>query len=113
MDATAPRARRLRRPAIIGAIALALLAGIGAYALKNAVPSGRFVEYPLPNPQDAPVAIAAAADGTIWFTIDRAFRANEDPLFGSAARDEFAKLRQRIVNRLPAKVKRKGGKDRA
>jgi virginiamycin B lyase len=72
MDATAPRARRLRRPAIIGAIALALLAGIGAYALKNAVPSGRFVEYPLPNPQDAPVAIAAAADGTIWFTIDRA-----------------------------------------
>src|SRR5262245_60293851 len=72
MDATAPRAQRLRRRAIIGVIGLALLAGIGVYALTRAAPTGQFVEYPLPNPQDAPVAIAAAADGTIWFTIDRA-----------------------------------------
>src|SRR5688500_10397747 len=45
--------------------------------------------------------------GTDWFTIDRAFRANEDPLFGDSARYEFAKLRQRIVNRLPTRVKRR------
>ena len=45
--------------------------------------------------------------GMDWFAIDRAFRANEDPLFGATARDEFAKLRQRIVNRLPARVKRR------
>jgi len=63
------------------------LGGIGVYALRSARPTARFVEYPLPNPQDAPVAIAAAADGTIWFTIDRA--------------DAIGRLRGGRMERLP------------
>ena len=61
-----------RRRALLAALGLALLAGVGVYALRRTAPSAQFVEYPMPNPQDTPVAIAAAADGTIWFTIDRA-----------------------------------------
>jgi virginiamycin B lyase len=32
----------------------------------------QFVEYAMPGPQDMPIAIAAAADGSIWFTLDGA-----------------------------------------
>jgi len=42
-----------------------------------------------------------------WVAIDRAFRANEDPLSSPDAQDEFAQLRQRIVNRLPTKLRRR------
>jgi virginiamycin B lyase len=86
-DATAPPPARRRRRAGIAVIGLALLAGIGVYALQSAAPTARFVEYPLPNAQDAPVAIAAAADGTIWFTIDRA--------------DAIGRLRGGRMERLP------------
>ena len=39
-----------------------------------------------------------------WQPIDAAFRANEDPLFGSRPREEFRKLFQLIVNLAPAPV---------
>ena len=42
-----------------------------------------------------------------WRAINDAFRANEDPLFGPHVRDEFLKLKQRIVNRLPTKFTRR------
>ena len=38
----------------------------------RAVPEEKFVEYRMGEPQDAPIAIAAGADGSIWFTIDHA-----------------------------------------
>jgi hemerythrin-like domain-containing protein len=41
-----------------------------------------------------------------WQAIDAAFRANKDPLGGEQAQQEFGKLRQRIVNLLPRKLKR-------
>jgi virginiamycin B lyase len=53
-------------------ICAGLLAGVGARLVFPRSPAVRFVEYRMPEPYDAPIAIAAAADGTIWFTIDRA-----------------------------------------
>ena len=41
-----------------------------------------------------------------WRAIDDAFCANDDPLFGTHVRDEFSRLKLRIVNRLPRKFKR-------
>ena len=59
----------------IGALAVVLciaaLAG-GTVLLVRAVPEEKFVEYRMGEPQDAPIAIAAGADGSIWFTIDHA-----------------------------------------
>ena len=40
--------------------------------LREVAPAVRFVEYRMPGPHDGPMAIAAAADGTVWFTIDQA-----------------------------------------
>jgi hemerythrin-like domain-containing protein len=40
-----------------------------------------------------------------WRAIDAAFRVNDDPLFGPHIRDEFARLRIRIINQLPRKIK--------
>ena len=31
------------------------------------VPEDKFVEYRMDKPQDAPIAIAAGTDGSIWF----------------------------------------------
>jgi virginiamycin B lyase len=76
-----------RQRAIILAAGFALLAGVGVYALRSAAPTAPFVEYPLRDPQDTPVAIAAAADGSIWFTIDRA--------------DAIGRLRGQRLERLP------------
>jgi hemerythrin-like domain-containing protein len=39
-----------------------------------------------------------------WRPIDAAFRANEDPLFGTRPREEFRRLFQLILNRAPAPV---------
>jgi virginiamycin B lyase len=58
--------------AICAALALALLGGAGMRLLWGAAPVARFVEYRMPGPHDGPMAIAAAADGTVWFTIDQA-----------------------------------------
>src|SRR6267142_6765670 len=56
------------RAAVLG---IAVLAG-GALLLLRAVPEEKFVEYSMREPQDAPIAIAAGTDGSIWFTIDHA-----------------------------------------
>ena len=53
-------------------VAGAALAGAAVYVLPGAGPHVEFVEYPMQQQQDTPTAIAAAADGTVWFTIDGA-----------------------------------------
>ena len=62
-----PRRRLL---AISAALGLAVLSGAGMLLLRGAAP--RFVEYRMLGPHDGPMAIAAAVDGTVWFTIDQA-----------------------------------------
>jgi virginiamycin B lyase len=57
---------------LLSLLCAGLLAGVGGYLLFPRSPEVRFVEYRMPELHDAPIAIAAAADGTIWFTIDRA-----------------------------------------
>lgn len=50
-----------------------------------------------------------------WLQIERAFCANRDPLGAELVREEFRKLRLRIVNRLPSRLRRRvdaGGPDR-
>ncbi|HEV2008678.1 MAG TPA: hypothetical protein VGQ88_08140 [Burkholderiales bacterium] len=41
-----------------------------------------------------------------WQEIDAAFRANSDPLGGVDVQREFLKLKQRITNLLPRKLRR-------
>jgi virginiamycin B lyase len=48
------------------------LGGAVAWLTNPNGPGGRFVEYRMQQPLDTPTAIATAADGTIWFTIDLA-----------------------------------------
>ncbi len=67
-------------------LGIAVLAG-GALLLVRAVPEQKFVEYRMSEPQDAPIAIAAGTDGSIWFTIDHA--------------DAVGRLRNGRVERLP------------
>jgi virginiamycin B lyase len=50
----------------------AALGGVAVWLAHPDRPVGRFVEYRMPESLDTPTAIAAAADGTIWFTIDLA-----------------------------------------
>jgi virginiamycin B lyase len=56
----------------LGAAAVMALGGGAAYLASLARSSVQFVEYRMPQPLDTPTAIAAAPDGTIWFTIDLA-----------------------------------------
>ena len=56
------------RAAVLG---IAVLAG-GALLAMRAVSQQKFVEYRMGEPQDAPIAIAAGPDGSVWFTIDHA-----------------------------------------
>jgi virginiamycin B lyase len=63
-----PRWRLLAAGAALGLLALS---GAGILALWAAAPAARFVEYRMPGPRDGPMAIAAADDGTVWFTIDQ------------------------------------------
>jgi len=65
-----PAHRRLL--AICGALGLAVVIGAGTLLIWSAAPVARVVEYGMPDPHNGPMAIAAAADGTIWFTIDQA-----------------------------------------
>jgi virginiamycin B lyase len=67
-------------------LGIAVLAGV-AFLVMRAVPVQKFVEYRMSEPQDAPIAIAAGADGSIWFTIDHA--------------DAIGRLRDGRVERLP------------
>jgi len=59
----------------------------GALLLVRAIPEEKFVEYRMDQPQDAPIAIAAGNDGSIWFTIDHA--------------DAIGRVRNGHVERLP------------
>jgi virginiamycin B lyase len=59
---------RPRGLVIAAAVGLVALAGAGSALLRTPL---RFVEYRMTDPQDAPIAIAAAND-TVWFTIDHA-----------------------------------------
>jgi virginiamycin B lyase len=53
-----------------GAIVLLALAGALAFELDHDHSQLRFIEFPMLQQRDIPTAIAAAPDGTIWFTID-------------------------------------------
>jgi virginiamycin B lyase len=55
-------------------LAMAATAAVAAVVNRfaGAAPEMRFVEYPMMQPQDMPTAVAAAPDGTIWFTLDLA-----------------------------------------
>jgi virginiamycin B lyase len=52
-------------------VAAAACTGV-TYFLLPAASRVDFVEYRMQQPQDMPIAIAAAADGTVWFSIDGA-----------------------------------------
>jgi virginiamycin B lyase len=69
--ATQSRSRR-RLLAISAALGLVVLGGAGVLLVWGASPAARFVEYRMPGVRDGPMAISAAADGTVWFTIDQA-----------------------------------------
>lgn len=47
--------------------------------------------------------------GSDWREIDAAFRANEDPLGGEDLQQELRRLKQRIANLLPRKLRPHGG----
>jgi virginiamycin B lyase len=65
--------RMWRRWWLIAALlAAAVLAVAGLTWTRGRTPVAAFVEHRMSDPHDAPIAIAAARDGTIWFTIDRA-----------------------------------------
>jgi virginiamycin B lyase len=70
MTATIPSGRRLW--ALLAAVGLAALVGIGIKLVVGPAPTEQFVEYAMAHAEEAPTAIAATVDGTIWFTIDRA-----------------------------------------
>ena len=55
----------------------------------------------------------AALPEAEWRAIGAAFLADEDPLFGTERRREFALLHHRIVNLLPRKMRRTAGTPRA
>jgi virginiamycin B lyase len=58
--------------AIVAVLAIVVVVAAAWLLLRGAAPSVRFVEYPMSDPQDAPMTIAAALDGTMWFTIGQA-----------------------------------------
>jgi virginiamycin B lyase len=78
--------RRLANFGIGALVCIAALAG-GTLLLVRAVPEEKFIEYRMGEPQDAPIAIAAGADGSIWFTIDHA--------------DAIGRVRNGRIERLP------------
>jgi hypothetical protein len=49
---------------------------------------------------------AALMQKSDWQEIDAAFRASRDPLGGADVQREFLKLKQRITNLLPRKLRR-------
>jgi virginiamycin B lyase len=71
MAAARQTSTRWRLKAIAVAVAGSVLA-VGGYSLWARLGAAAFVEYAMPNPQDAPIAIATAVDGSVWFTIDQA-----------------------------------------
>ena len=72
--------------ALVAMLCIAVLAG-GALVLVRAVAKEKFVEYRMGEPEDAPIAIAAGIDGSIWFAIDHA--------------DAIGRVRNGRIERLP------------
>ena len=72
---------------IVALLAIAVLAVAGLTWIRGWTPAAAFVEHSMSDPHDAPIAIAAARDGTIWFTIDHA--------------DAIGRIRNGRVERLP------------
>jgi virginiamycin B lyase len=72
---------------LLAVLLIAVLAGAAVYLLPIRWSRVQFVEYAMAEPHDMPIAIAAAPDGSIWFTID-----------GAAA---IGRLRDGQVERLP------------
>ncbi len=60
------------RLALVAGVVVLALAGAGAYWLAGGWSRVRFVEYPMAEHADIPVAVAADANGAVWFTIDGA-----------------------------------------
>ena len=77
---------RIGARAVVFGIIVIVLTG-SALLLARAIPEEKFVEYRMSEPQDAPIAIAAGNDGSIWFTIDHA--------------DAIGRVRDGRVERLP------------
>jgi virginiamycin B lyase len=59
-----------RRSTLIILLALVVLAGAAAAVWKLPMRKGGAVEYAMLAPTDIPTTVAAAADGSVWFTID-------------------------------------------
>jgi virginiamycin B lyase len=61
------------RPFLLAAFAIvaAIAFGLAVLLLRPPGPAA-FVEYEMSEPMDTPTALSAAADGSIWFTIDMA-----------------------------------------
>jgi len=76
----------LRIATIAAVLGISVLGG-GALLLVRAIPEDKFVEYRMGEPQDAPIAIAAGTDGSIWFTIDHS--------------DAIGRVRNGRIERLP------------
>jgi virginiamycin B lyase len=66
------RKPRWRIALITAGFAVAALAGAAAALLPGVWSRARFVEYPMAQSEHMPIAVAAAVDGTVWFTIDGA-----------------------------------------
>jgi virginiamycin B lyase len=76
----------LRIATIAAVLGISVLGG-GALLLVRVIPEDKFVEYRMGEPQDAPIAIAAGTDGSIWFTIDHS--------------DAIGRVRNGRIERLP------------
>ena len=62
----------LGRRIIIATGIAAVVAVAVVFLMVHRSSASSFVEYRMPQPLDMPIAIAAAPDGTIWFTLDLA-----------------------------------------
>jgi virginiamycin B lyase len=69
------------------AVVLGITVLTGGALVLVRIPEKKFVEYRMGEPQDAPIAIAAGNDGSIWFTIDHA--------------DAIGRVRNGRIERLP------------
>jgi virginiamycin B lyase len=70
------------------AIALGLVAGLSMFIWRSGPSNaGGFEEFSLTNPTGTPVAIAAARDGTVWFTLESS--------------DAIGRLRNGQIERVP------------
>ncbi|MFN0040206.1 MAG: hypothetical protein ACKVP2_11895 [Burkholderiales bacterium] len=61
-----------RKRTILVAVVVVALTGIYAGMRYTGRPGGDFVEYVMLEKNDMPTALAIAADGTVWFTMDSA-----------------------------------------